>query len=138
MNNLKIEGFCDERFERVKKAFERNFKEGLDVGASFAATLNGEYVIDIWGGYADADKTQLWERDTIVNVYSTTKVMTVLSTLMCVDRGLLNLDDPVSKYWPEFAQNGKERILVRHLLSHTSGLAGFEEKIHYKTLYDWD
>jgi CubicO group peptidase (beta-lactamase class C family) len=138
MNNLKIEGFCDERFERVKKAFERNFKEGLDVGASFAATLNGEFVIDIWAGYADANKTKLWEKDTIVNVYSTTKIMTVLCTLMCVDRGLLNFDDPVSKYWPEFADNGKENILIRHILSHTSGVAGFEEKVHYKTLYDWE
>jgi len=138
MSAFKIEGFCEERFERVKKAFERNFKEGLDVGASFAATLNGDYVIDIWGGYADAKKTKLWEKNTIANVYSTTKLMTALCTLMCVDRGLLNLDDPVSKYWPEFAQNGKEGITVKHLLSHTSGLAGFEEKIHYKTLYDWD
>ena len=93
-----INGFCDERFKAVKEVFAKNFEDGLDVGASFAATIDGKYVIDIWAGYADAAKTRPWERDTIINVYSTTKVMTVLCTLMCVDRGLLDLDAPVAKY----------------------------------------
>ncbi|MFX1324013.1 MAG: serine hydrolase domain-containing protein [Promethearchaeota archaeon] len=137
---VEIHGLCEPRFEAVKDTFTRNFDEGMEVGASFAVTINGKYVIDIWGGFKDKEKTQPWEKDTIVNVYSTTKVPTVLCTMMCVDRGLLDLDGTVATYWPEFAQNGKDNILVRHLLSHTSGLAGFEEagKIPSKYLYDWE
>jgi len=139
-NKVEIQGICEPRYEAVKDAFTKNFAEGMEVGASFAVTINGEYVIDIWGGYKDQEKTQPWEKDTICNVYSTTKVPTVLCTMMCVDRGLLDLDEKVAKYWPEFAQNGKENILVRHLLSHTSGLAGFEEQgtISVRSLYDWE
>jgi CubicO group peptidase (beta-lactamase class C family) len=135
---VEVNGFYDVKFEKVKNAFIRNFKSGLEVGASFAATIDGKFVMDIWAGYADADKTRPWEQDTIVNVYSTTKVMTVLCTLMCVDRGLLDVDAPVSKYWPEFGQAGKEKIPVKYLLSHTSGLSGFEQSIRVKDLYDWD
>ncbi|MFW9875081.1 MAG: serine hydrolase domain-containing protein [Candidatus Thorarchaeota archaeon] len=136
--NVEIHGLCESRFEVVKNAFTRNFKEGMEVGASFAVTINGKYVIDIWGGFKDKEKTQPWEKDTICNVYSTTKVPTVLCTMMCVDRGLLDLDAKVAKYWPEFAQNGKENILVRHLLSHTSGLAGIEETAPPSIWYDWN
>ncbi len=136
--SIEINGFCDEQFERVKNAFIRNFKSGLEVGASFAASINGKFVIDMWAGHADAAQTRPWERDTIVNVYSTTKVMTVLCALMLVDRGLLDLDAPVAKYWPEFAQAGKEKLPVRYLFSHTGGLPGFDEKIPVEALYDWD
>jgi CubicO group peptidase (beta-lactamase class C family) len=122
----------------VRDAFAKNFADGLEVGASFAATINGEYVVDIWAGCADAAGTRPWERDTIVNVYSTTKVMTALCTLMLVDRGQLDLDAPVARYWPEFAQAGKEKIPVRYLLSHQSGLAGFVEPTPPEALYDWD
>jgi CubicO group peptidase (beta-lactamase class C family) len=137
-NKVKIQGVCEPQFETVKDVFTQNFEEGMEVGASFAVTINGKYVIDLWGGYKDREKTVPWEKNTICNVYSTTKVPTVLCTMMCVDRGLLDLDDPVAKYWPEFAQNGKENIIVRQILSHTSGLAGIEERIPFRTLYDWD
>ncbi|MHA2397392.1 MAG: serine hydrolase domain-containing protein [Promethearchaeota archaeon] len=137
-NKVEIHGICDPRFEPVNDAFIQNFEEGMEVGASFAVMINGKYVVDIWGGHKDKEKTQTWEEDTICNVYSTTKVPTVLCTMMCVDRGLLDLDGKVAKYWPEFAQNGKENILVRHLLSHTSGLAGVEELVPSRTWDDWD
>ncbi len=137
-NKVETHGFCEPRFEAVKDAFTRNFNEGMEVGASFAVTINGEYVIDIWGGYKDKEKTQPWEKNTICNVYSTTKVPTVLCTMMCVDRGLLDLDEKVAKYWPEFAQNGKENILLRQILSHTSGLSGIEEIIPSRAWYDWN
>lgn len=137
-NTLEVNGYCDERFEILKKAFEENFKSGLDVGASLAVTLNGEFVVDLWAGYADADKTRPWEQDTIINVFSTTKVMTAICTLMLVDRGLLDLDAPVANYWPEFAQGGKEKLPVRYLLSHSSGLSGFAERIPAESMYDWD
>jgi CubicO group peptidase (beta-lactamase class C family) len=135
---IEIHGFCDEQFEAVKKAFAQNFDEGSEVGASFAATLNGKFVIDMWAGYSNAAQTEPWEKNTIVNVYSTTKIMTAICTLMCVDQGLIDLDAPVAKYWPEFGQNGKENILVRHLLSHTSGLSGYGKPISTETLYDWE
>lgn len=137
-NTIKIHGHCDQRFSAVKKAFAKNFESGEDVGGSFAATIDGKFVVDIWAGYADAAETRLWERDTIVNVYSTTKAMTALCALMLVDRGLLDLDAAVARYWPEFAQAGKENIPVRYLLSHQSGLAGFDKPISVEALYDWD
>ncbi len=137
-NKVEVHGYCDERFEIVKKAFAENFESGLDIGASLAITLEGKFVVDLWAGYADAAKTIPWEQDTIVNVYSTTKVMTAICVLMLVDRGLLDLDAPVAKYWPEFAQNGKEELPVRYFLSHTAGLPGWDKKVPYEVLYDWD
>lgn len=133
-----IQGDCDERFKSVKEAFERNFEENLEVGASLAVTHKGKLVVDLWGGYMDAQKTRPWEKDTIVNVYSTTKVMGALCVHILVDRGLIDLDAPVSKYWPEFAQAGKENIPVRYILSHTTGIPGFNEKISVNDLYNWE
>jgi len=135
---MKIDGYCDERFISVKHIFEKNFELGLEVGASFAVSLNGELVVDIWGGFSDSAKTKLWEKDTIVNVFSTTKVMTALCIHLLVDKGLIDVDAPVAKYWPEFAQATKENILVKHFMSHSAGLPGFDEKIPVEALYDWD
>lgn len=135
---IEIKGTCDERFGAVKEAFAKNFEGDKEVGASFAATVDGRSVVDIWAGYADEARTRPWEEDTIVNVYSTTKVMTVICTLMQVDRGLIDLDAPVADYWPEFAQAGKEKLPVRYLFSHTSGLSGFEPPVTTEDLCDWD
>jgi len=137
-NEIEIKGYCEERFKSVKEAFQSNFDDNLEVGASFAVTINGKHVVDLWGGYANADKTKEWKKDSIVNVYSTTKVMTAICIHMLVDRGLLDLDAPVAKYWPEFAQAGKENLPVRYLLSHTSGLAGWDKHFRSKKLYNWD
>ena len=137
-DKVKVQGYCDEKFAAVKEAFRRNFDSDLEVGASFAATIDSKFVVDIWGGYADAAQTRPWERDTIVNVYSTTKVTTAICALILVDRGQLDLDAPVARYWPEFAQAGKEEIPVRYLLSHQSGLAGIDEPILMAALCDWD
>jgi len=133
-----IHGYCDQRFSAVKDAFAENLESGSDVGASFAVTIDGEYVIDLWGGYSDAAQTTPWEQDTITNVYSTTKVMTALCALILVDRGQLDLDAPVADYWPEFAQAGKDKIIVRWLLSHSAGLSGFNEPLPLEALYDWN
>lgn len=135
---VEVAGHCDARFVAVRDAFANNFREGREVGASFAATVDGEFVVDIWAGHADAARTRPWERDTLVNVYSTTKVMTAVAALILVDRGSIDPDAPVAAYWPEFAQAGKEKLPVRYLFSHMSGLAGFEEPITLETLYDWD
>jgi CubicO group peptidase (beta-lactamase class C family) len=133
----RIEGDCHPRFAAVRDAFAANFAAGLEVGASFAATVGGEPVVDLWGGFADAARTRPWTRDTIVNVYSTTKAMTALSAHLLVERGELDLDQPVARYWPEFAQAGKERITTRHLLSHSAGLAAVREPLRSRALYDW-
>ena len=115
--NIEIHGFCEEQFEPVKKAFLENFKTDLEVGASLAITVKGNFVLDLWAGYADEAQTKPWEEDTIVNVYSTTKVMTALCVLILVDRRLIDLNAPVAKYWPEFKQAGKEELPVRFLLA---------------------
>jgi len=134
---MNIGGFCDPRFERVRDAFERNFTERGEVGASFAATLEGECVVDIWGGHQDAGRTRPWAEDTIVNLFSTTKTMTFLVALMLADRGRLNLDAPVADHWPEFAANGKEGVLVKHLLAHSAGVPGFSRHFSAEEHYDW-
>jgi CubicO group peptidase (beta-lactamase class C family) len=138
MTDVAIHGFTHDGFETVHKAFEENFTSGADVGASFCATKNGETVVDLWGGFADPARTRPWVTDTIVNVYSTTKTMTALTALLLADRGQLDFDAPVARYWPEFAANGKERIKVSHLMSHSAGLSGWKEKITKSDLYDWE
>jgi CubicO group peptidase (beta-lactamase class C family) len=136
--DIEVHGTWEEGLEPVKDAFLKNFEDGLEVGASLAITIEGKYVMDIWAGYADEAKTRPWQHDTIVNVYSTTKVMTALCVLMLVDRNLLDIDAPVAKYWPEFGQEGKENLPVRYLLSHTAGLPGFDKQLRPEMLYDWD
>ena len=134
---MEIHGTCKPGFEAVQHAFETNFADGLEVGASAAVTLDGEFVVDIWGGDSDSEGTP-WQRDTIVNVYSTTKTMAATCMLMLADRGQLDFDAPVAQYWPEFAQNGKDGVLVRHVMAHTAGLPGFDPPITIEQLYDLD
>src|SRR6185295_2252450 len=124
-----IHGECAPGFEAVREAFAANFDGGLEVGASFAAVRDGKPVVDLWAGHADAERSRPWQRDTIVNVFSTTKAPTALCAHILVDRGLLDVDAPVARYWPEFAQAGKERITTRQLLSHSAGLAGVSRKL---------
>ena len=119
-----IHGKFDDRFVAMRDLLSASIDAGTDVGASVAVTIDGAPVVDIWGGWADAEKTTPWQADTITNVWSTTKTMTSLAALVLVDRGELDVFAPVSKYWPEFAANGKEAVEVRHLMSHTSGLVG--------------
>ncbi len=136
---MDIHGLCDERFAKVRDAFERNFTEFGDVGASFAATVEGEFVVDLWAGHADKARTRPWREDTIVNVYSTTKTMSFLCAFVLADRGLLDFHAKVTDYWPEYGQNGKENTEVRHFMSHSAGVPGFDPKLaSAEGLYDWD
>ena len=128
-----VHGFTHDRFAEVRPIFENNLDSGADLGASFAATLEGEMVVDIWGGYADPARTRAWEKDTIVNVYSTTKTMTALTALLLADRGELDFEAPVARYWPEFAAAGKAGVKVSHLMSHAAGLSGWKEPITVET-----
>jgi CubicO group peptidase (beta-lactamase class C family) len=131
-----IDGSCDPEFDAVRSAFTQNFAEG-DLGASCAVTVEGELVVDLWGGHRDLARRLPWERDTIVNLWSTTKMVTALCVLMLHDRGVLSVDAPMADYWPEFAANGKEGVLVRHVLGHTAGLPVFDEPLGDLALFDW-
>ena len=132
-----IHGSCDDRFGAVREALERNL-QAEELGARVAVDLDGEIVVDIWGGHTDIEQTKPWTEDTIVNVWSTTKTITSLAALMLVDRGELDVYAPVAKYWPEFAANGKENIEVRHLMSHTAGVSGWDPPFVHDDIYDWD
>jgi len=138
MSDHTIQGLAHDRFDAVHEAFEENFALGADVGASCCITVDGETVVDLWGGFADIAKTRPWQENTIVNVFSTTKTMTALTALLLADRGLLDFDAPVAHYWPEFAANGKEHIKVSHLMSHSSGLSGSAVPLTAQDLYDWE
>jgi CubicO group peptidase (beta-lactamase class C family) len=133
-----IHGDYEQRFARVADVLAANLDSGQDIGASVAVVLDGQPVVDIWGGYKDPDATEPWERDTIVNVFSTTKTMTALCALILADRGELDFHTPVAHYWLEFAQAGKDRIEVRHLMGHTAGLSGWQEPVALQELADWE
>ncbi len=129
-----IQGSYDELFSAVPSVLAGLLDAG-DAGASAAVFVDGEPVVDVWGGYADADRTTPWRRDTITNVFSVTKTMTALCALVLADRGELDLAAPVGRYWPDFAVAGKEKVQVRHLLAHTAGLPDWDGPI--EELYDW-
>ena len=135
---VEVHGTCDSAFERVREAFAENFRRFDEVGASLAVVVDGKPVVDLWGGYADAARTRAWERDTIVNVWSTTKGMTAVCAHRLADQRRLDLDAPVAKYWPEFAQAGKAAIPVRWLLSHQAGLPAISEPLPVGAVFDWE
>jgi CubicO group peptidase (beta-lactamase class C family) len=137
-NAAPISGTCDPGFAAVRDAFGANFTNGLELGASFVASVAGRTVADLWGGWSDAKGTRPWQRDTLVCVWSTTKIMTSLCAWMLASRGALDLDAPVARYWPEFGQAGKDDLPVRYLLAHSAGLAGWTEPIEMSDLYDWE
>ncbi|MCW2629665.1 serine hydrolase domain-containing protein [Mycobacterium sp.] len=135
--NAAVHGHCDSRFEKVADALADEIGKGEELGASIAVDIDGDLVVDIWGGHADRAKTVAWGEDTIVNFFSCTKTLTALAGLIAIDRGLVDAFAPVAKYWPEFAENGKQDIEVRHLLSHTSGVSGWEPPFGVEDIYDW-
>jgi len=135
---MTIDGRCDDRFASVREEFRRNFDERGETGASVCVTVDGETVVDLWGGTADPATGRRWERDTIGVVWSCTKGAVALCAHVLVSRGVLALDEPVCSYWPEFAKNGKAAITVRMLLAHQAGLAAFREPIAPDGYRDWE
>lgn len=135
---IEIDGMCDEKFGVLRPLLADLIERGEDVGASIALTIDGKPLVDLWGGWADEAKTLPWQRDTITNVWSTTKTMTALCALILIDRGLIHEDDPVAKHWPEFAAEGKEHITLGNLMSHTSGVSGWDQPVTAADMYDWD
>jgi CubicO group peptidase (beta-lactamase class C family) len=137
-----LHGHCDSRFENVRKVFAEQLESGKEVGASIAFVLDGEPVVDLWGGFmgkaGSPDAEREWERDTLVNTYSTTKGMTAICAHRLVEQGRLDLDAPVAEYWPEFAAAGKETLPVRWLLSHQAGMPAIRRTLPPEALFDWD
>jgi len=138
VGDIRIDGFCDERFASVGASFEENFELGLELGASFALAIEGELVVDLWAGHVDLARTRPWQEDSIAWVYSSSKIPVALCGLMLLDRGLIELDAPVARYWPEFAAAGKSGVCVRHLFCHSSGVAGFDPPFSWADVTDWD
>ncbi|KAK4939429.1 hypothetical protein LTR10_020326 [Elasticomyces elasticus] len=130
-----VDGHCDPRFDQLKATLEAQLSSGNELGAAIAINIDGKNVVDIWGGYTDEAQTQPWTRDTITNVWSSTKTVASLAALIQISRGKLDPNAPVAKYWPEFAQNGKDKVLIRHILSHTSGVSGWEGPITWEEVY---
>ena len=130
-------GKCDDRFDGLRDALARNLDSGEELGASLVLDIDGEIVVDLWGGFCDEARTVPWSEQTITNVWSSTKTVTSLAALMLVDRGELDVDAPVARYWPEFAAQGKQDVLVRHVMSHASGVSGLDQPAAVEDLYDW-
>ncbi|MFJ6074452.1 serine hydrolase domain-containing protein [Streptomyces sp. NPDC093065] len=133
-----INGEVAPGFELVREAFAANFTQHGDIGAAVCVYWHGRPVVDLWGGVADADTGRPWERDTLQLVYSATKGVTATAVHMLVERGMLDLDAPVAKYWLEFAANGKADIPVRWLLSHQAGLVALDEPLPLSQALAWD
>ncbi len=131
-----IQGHCQPRFRAVRNAFETNFAIDDEVGACVAVVLDGETVVDLWGGWRDSRFSQPWLDDTIVCMMSVAKAVSATCLHMLVDRGQVDLDAPVARYWPEFAQAGKHGVLVRHVLDHRAGLPILAERLHPQAMFD--
>ncbi len=135
--DVEIHGSCDPAFAAVREAFGRCFAELGETGAAVSVYLDGRPVIDLWGGLADGRTGQPWERDTLVNVYSVTKPFAAVCLLLLVERGAVDLEAPVARYWPEFAAAGKGAMPVRWLLTHQAGLLGIREALPGEAIFDW-
>ncbi|HEX7947949.1 MAG TPA: serine hydrolase domain-containing protein, partial [Phenylobacterium sp.] len=133
---MEIQGTSSSSFTAVAREFERNFAERGDVGASLAIVQDGDLVVDLWGGSLDKAGQRPWARDSVVNVWSTTKAVNALCFAMLVDRGQVSYADPVARWWPEFAGQGKEGVTVAMLLSHQAGLCSFADPAVVEDFYD--
>src|SRR3954453_20892188 len=131
-----LQGTCEARFDPLRRQLRTHLDSGEELGASLVVDVDGDRLVDLWGGHRDQARTTAWDEHTIVNVWSTTKTVTALATLMLVDRGQLDVYAPVARYWPDFAAAGKEDVQVRHLLSHTSGVSGLDRPAAVEDMFD--
>jgi CubicO group peptidase (beta-lactamase class C family) len=132
-----INGYCEEKYNPVKKIFESYFLKQEEIGASFAIYKEGKPLIDLHGGFKDKNNKN-WEENTIVNVFSATKGIYEIIVSILIDQNILDLEKPVSYYWDAFKQSNKRGITLKHILSHQSGLYRFKEKITQQDLMDWN
>ena len=135
---MEVHGSCEPKFQAVREEFERNFQDRGEVGASVCVTLDGQTVVDLWGGQANAETGAAWNEDTVSIVFSSTKGATAICAHILASRGQLDLDAPVATYWPEFAQSGKDNIPVKMLLNHQAGLPAVRDPLPQGAYADWD
>jgi CubicO group peptidase (beta-lactamase class C family) len=138
VSDAAVQGPCEPGFERVREALAETLAAGSEVGAALAVYVDKRAVVDLWAGHADAARTRPWGRDTIVNLYSIGKAVTAICALRLVEAGLLDLDAPIARYWPEFAQAGKARIPVRYLLTHQAALPAMTRSLPSGAWSRWD
>lgn len=137
-NKPGVSGSCDTAFAGVKETLSDLLGDGREIGCAVCVYADGRKVVDLWGGWADRDAAQPWQRDTIVSTFSVSKALISTMGHMLVDRGIIDLDEPVARYWPAFGQNGKDGILVRHLLDHRCAVSYVDRELRPGDLYDWD
>lgn len=135
---MTIDGWTAPGFEKVRDTFERHFADGIEVGAAFSAYHQGRAVVDLWGGIADQETGRTWDEDTVIVVFSTTKGATAICANRLVQEGRLDVDAPVTDYWPEFGQAAKEHLPVSFLLSHQAGLAWVDDSLSFDEALAWD
>ncbi len=135
---MEISGFCDARFARVRDTFRENFASRGELGAAVHVMVGGKSVVHLWGGVADPRTGAAWREDTLVLIFSSTKGATAACAHLLHTRGLLDFDAPVARYWPEFAQAGKDSIPVSYLLTHRAGLAAVDQPLPPEALFDWE
>jgi CubicO group peptidase (beta-lactamase class C family) len=133
-----LSGRCDARFAAVRDAFEANFAERGEVGAGVCVMVDGEVMVDLVGGWADARRMRPWRPDTLVDFYSAGKALLALLALRLVEEGRIELDTPIASVWPEFAAGGKEAATLRHALCHRAGVPAIRERLTDDDLWDWD
>jgi len=138
MTDTPISGWNDPQFDAVREAFATNFAEHGELGAAVSVYLHGEPVVDLWGGWYTPEREREWDRNTLVNVFSTTKGLAAFCAHRLAEEGRLDFDAPVAQYWPEFAAAGKESIPVRWLLSHRAGMAAIRRPLVMEDMFDWD
>src|SRR5690348_11292068 len=137
-DDFRVQGHVSPGFEPVREAFIENFARRLELGGACCAFFQGEKVVDLWGGVRNKKSGEPWEQDTMVVVHSTTKGLAAMTLAIAHSRGWLDYEERVSAYWPEFAQQGKERITVRQLLAHQAGLFAFNEPVDRAIVADLD
>lgn len=135
--SLSVRGHCDTAFRAVEDAFRENFRSRNEIGGAVCVRIEGRVVADLWGGHRDEARTRPWEHDTLVNAYSVGKGITAMLVLALVERGELDLDEPIARRWPEFGVLGKAPTTLRMLLSHRGGLPSVREKLDENALFDW-
>jgi len=133
-----VQGICESAFKRVHEEFEKNFAERGELGASICVSVNGGTVLDLWGGVANKATGEAWETDTLTCIFSNTKAMTAMCAHMLIDQGKLNPAMPVTDIWPEFGQNGKDKVTVQMMLNHETGVAAYRDPVKPDGFLDWD
>ena len=135
---MEATGICANEFDSIKNAFEDIFKDPQERGGALCVKIGDETVVDLWAGSSDLEGNKPWNKDTLVNTFCTIKPFAAVAALMLVEEGKLELDIPVAHYWPEFAQGGKDKITLRHVMSHTSGIPAFRLPDRNPAMYDWE